>query len=359
MGQYWRRLKRAIQPRISQRFTSAGFWFTILVLLTGTAAFVSGNNLIFLILSALLATLLVSGNLNRLTLSGLEVEFHPPEHLFARRSESGRFVVRNTKWWFPSFALRLSSRDRDGMGKPVFIPLIASGEAVEFYADVRFDRRGLYRENGFQFTSRFPFGFAERRAKVTLLADVLVYPELRSHHLENSVFAELLAEAEARRRGRGTEFHQLRPYHSQEDARHIDWRSSARHGEMYLREFAVEEQQDVELWLDLGGWDPIGFEVAVRAVATHLFELTRLGINVRVKTQEREMAVPAETDVYGVLAYLAVLAADRSATPMRAEDKPENALLLYYAWDLDRVPDELLERVVTRLDWFGSSESLV
>ena len=351
MGQYWRRLKRAIKPRISQRFTAAGFWFTITVLLTGIAAFLSGNNLIFLILSALLATLLVSGNLNRLTLAGLEVEFQPPEHLFARRSESGRFVVRNTKWWFPSFALRLSSRDRDGMGKPVFIPLIASGETVEFYADVRFDHRGLYRENGFQFTSRFPFGFAERRAKVTLLADVLVYPELRSVHLENSVFVELLAEAEARRRGRGTEFHQLRPYHVQEDARHIDWRTSARHGAMYLREFAVEEQQDVEFWLDLGGWSDHGFEVAVRAVAAQMFELTRLGINVRLKTQAREMAVPVETDIYGVLGYLAVVVADALARPFREEDKPEDALVLYYACDAERVPEGLRERAITNLEW--------
>ncbi len=350
MGQYWRRLKRAIQPRISQRFTSAGFWFTILVLLTGTAAFVSGNNLIFLILSALLATLLVSGNLNRLTLSGLEVEFHPPEHLFARRGESGRFVVRNTKWWFPSFALRLSSRDRDGMGKPVFIPLIASGEAVEFYADVVFDRRGLYRENGFQFTSRFPFGFAERRAKVTLLAEVLVYPELRSFHLENSVFAELLAEAEARRRGRGTEFHQLRPYQSQEDARHIDWRSSARHGELYVREFAVEEQQDMELWLDLGGWSGPGFEVAIRAVAAQMFELARLGNSVLLKTQRRELAVPGETDIYGVLAYLAVVEAEPSEPPMSPDDKPENALVLYFAGDADRVPEGMRERAITDLE---------
>ncbi len=351
MGQYWRRLKRAIRPRISQRFTAAGFWFTITVLLTGIAAFLSGNNLIFLILSALLATLLVSGNLNRLTLAGLEVVFHPPEHLFARRSESGRFVIRNTKWWFPSFALRLSSRDRDGMGKPVFIPLIASGETVEFYADVRFDRRGLYRENGFQFTSRFPFGFAERRAKVTLLADVLVYPELRSVHLENSVFVELLAEVEARRRGRGTEFHQLRPYHREEDARHIDWRTSARHGAMYLREFAVEEQQDVEFWLDLGGWGRGVFEVAVRAVATQMFELARLGINVRLNTQEREMAVPTETDIYGVLGYLAVVLEDDLALPLDEEGKAAGALVLYYASDASRVPEEFRARAITNLDW--------
>ena len=350
MGEYWRRLKRAIRPRISQRFTAAGFWFTITVLLTGTAAFLSGNNLIFLILSALLATLLVSGNLNLLTLAGLEVEFHPPEHSFARRGESGRFVVRNTKWWFPSFALRLSSKDRDGMGKPVFIPLIASGERVEFYADVRFDRRGLYRENGFQFTSRFPFGFAERRAKVTLLAEVLVYPELLDYHLQNSVFVELLAEAEARRRGRGTEFHQLRPYHSQEDARHIDWRTSARHGDMYVREFAVEEQQDVEFWLDLGGWSEQGFEVAVRAVAMQMFELTRLGIKVRLRTQERVMAVPDETDVYGVLGYLAVVSG-AVVQPLTEEAESSGALVLYYASTEDRVPEGCRARAITDLEW--------
>jgi uncharacterized protein (DUF58 family) len=346
MRRFWQRLKKALRPRIAQRITRAGLWFTITILLTGVGAFLSANNLIFLILSALLATLVVSGNLNRLTLAGLEVEFEPPEHLFAQETASGRIVIRNTKSWFPSFALRLSSANDDGLRLPVFIPLIAPGDVVTFYGDVRFRRRGRYRENGFEFSSRFPFGFAERRAAVTLLAEVLVYPELEERCLNEPLFVELLAEAEVRRQGRGTEFHQLRPYRLEDDARHIDWRSSARHGEMYLREFAVEQMEDVELWLDLGGWRLPEFEQAVRAVASQSFELNRRGLRVTLRTQECELAVPAQTDIYGLLKYLALVEAEPLARPFSESGVTAAAQILLYTPARERAPAALLHRAI-------------
>ncbi len=347
MRRFWQRLKKALRPRIAQRITRAGLWFTITILLTGVGAFLSANNLIFLILSALLATLIVSGNLNRLTLAGLEVEFEPPEHLFAQENASGRISIRNTKSWFPSFALRLSSANENGLRRPMFIPLIGPGEVVSFYAEVRFAQRGRYRENGFEFSSRFPFGFAERRAGVTLLAEVLVYPELEEHRLTDPLFVELLAEAEAQRQGRGTEFHQLRPYRFEDDARHIDWRSSARHGEMYLREFAVEQLEDVELWLDLGGWRTGAFEQAIRAVATQSFELNRRGLGVKLRTQECELSVPGQVDIYGLLKYLALVEMEPLARPFPETSVPAAALVLLYAAVGERAPVALLNRTIT------------
>ncbi|MCA2962654.1 MAG: DUF58 domain-containing protein [Acidobacteriaceae bacterium] len=342
-----RALPEAIRPRIALRITRAGLWFTITILLTGIGAFLSANNLIFLILSALLATLVVSGNLNRLTLAGLEVEFEPPEHLFAKEDASGRFLIRNTKSWFPSFALRLTSANENGLRTAVFIPLIAPGEIVAFHADVCFARRGRYRENGFAFSSRFPFGFAERRARVTLLAEVLVYPELRDHHLIHPLFADVLAEAEARRQGRGAEFHQLRPYRYEDDARHIDWRATARHGEMHLREYAIEQQEDVELWLDLGGWQRQPFEDAISALATQSLDLHRRGIGLRFRSQDCDLTIPVQNTVYGLLQYLALAEPEPLARPFPPASVPPAVPLLLYAATRDRAPAALSSRTLT------------
>lgn len=342
-----RALRDAIRPRIALRITRAGLWFTITILLTGIGAFLSANNLIFLILSALLATLVVSGNLNRLTLAGLEVVFEPPEHLFAAAGASGRFVIRNTKSWFPSFALRLASANENGLRSPIFIPMIAPGEVVEFHADVCFARRGRYRENGFAFSSRFPFGFAERRAGVTLQTDVLVYPALHDHHLLHPLFADLLAEAEARRQGRGVEFHQLRPYRYEDDARHIDWRATARHGEMHLREYAVEQQEDVELWLDLGGWQREPFEEAVCALATQSLALQQRGIGLRFRSQDCDLAIPSQSTIHGLLKYLALIDPEPLARPLPPPGVPSAVPVLLYAATPERAPDALLTRTLT------------
>ena len=210
----------AWRKRLDQRITKAGLGFTLAMILTGAAAFLSANNLIFLITSALLATLLVSGLVNRLSLAGLEVEFHPPEHLFAREQATAKLVVRNEKSWMPSFATRLQSIHADGLTQPLFFSMIGGGEALTEYAAVRFSRRGRFRDNSLEFTSRFPFGFAERRARVTLHADVLVYPALEPKPYVEDFLARVEGEMQTRRAGSGDEFYRLRPY-TAADAAHV------------------------------------------------------------------------------------------------------------------------------------------
>src|SRR5262245_41444939 len=122
MRKFWQRVL-AWRRRLDQRITKAGMAFTLAVVLTGSAAFLSANNLIFLITSALLATFLVSGLVNRLSLAGLEVEFHPPEHLFAREQAMAKLVIRNEKSWMPSFATRLQSIHADGLTHPLFFSI--------------------------------------------------------------------------------------------------------------------------------------------------------------------------------------------------------------------------------------------
>ncbi len=54
----------------------------------------------------------------------------------------------------------------------------------------------------------------------------------------------------ARLRPQGTEFEEVRPYQAGEDARHIDWRVSARHGQPHIRLFREERNQPQLLLLD-------------------------------------------------------------------------------------------------------------
>ena len=67
-------LRALIRRRIRYHVAPGGALFLLALILTGAAAFLSGNNLLFLIFAATLALLLVSGFLSRLVLSGLELE---------------------------------------------------------------------------------------------------------------------------------------------------------------------------------------------------------------------------------------------------------------------------------------------
>ncbi len=339
----WRRLSGAWRKRLDQRITRAGLAFTLAVLLTAGAAFVSANNLIFLITSALMATLLVSGLVNRLSLAGLEVEFHPPEHLFAREQATAKLVVRNEKSWMPSFATRLQSIHADGLTQPLFFSMIGGGEALTEYAPVRFSRRGRFRDNSLEFTSRFPFGFAERRARVTLHADVLVYPALEPKPYVEDFLARVEGEMQTRRAGSGDEFYRLRPYTPSDAARSIDWRSSARQGELHVRENAQEDAVTVHIVIDLfvGEAGIEWLESALETAAWLSARLEEAGVSYSVRTQERVLEVPRDGHLYTVLRYLAVV----EPTPYGATHGLERVLpeagdgyVLVLTSDVTRVP---------------------
>ncbi len=309
MRKLWRRAAEAWRKRIDQRITKAGLAFTLAVVLTGAAAFLSANNLIFLITSALMATLLVSGFVNRLSLAGLEVEFHPPEHLFAREQSMAKLVVRNEKSWMPSFATRLQSIHADGLAQPIFFPMIAGGETVTEYSSVRFSRRGRFRDNSLEFTSRFPFGFAERRARVTLHADVLVYPALEPQPYAQDFLAQVEGEIQARRAGAGDEFYRLRPYLPSDPASRIDWRSTARHGQLHVRENSQQDAVTAHVVLDLFTAEA-GIAWLERALETAAWLCARLedaNVEYSLRTQERILEIPRDGDLYTVLRYLAVV----------------------------------------------------
>jgi uncharacterized protein (DUF58 family) len=298
------------------RTTRGGLLFVAALAGVGVAAAITANNLLFLILAAMLATLVVSNLVSRLSLSGLELDFRMPEHLSARRAFPARILVRNRKGWMPSFSVRLA-----GIGHSVFsavyFPILPGGATVEQLLDVEFSRRGVHREHGFQFSTSFPFGFLVRHAEVPLRQEILVYPCMNPQPGFEDLLAGLSGEVAAHYRGRGHDFHRIRPYELYESARHVDWKATARTGELQVREFAREEEPLVEILLDLDVPEPHRewFEYAIEFCAFLVWHLTQHEARVRFLTQEMATTVPATGDVYGILKYLALVEA-KSAGPV-------------------------------------------
>ena len=167
----WQHFRAFLTRRIRYKITRGGVLFTFAILLVAVGAAVSANNLLFLIVAAMMATLLVSGLVSRLCLAGLALDFQVPEHIPAGRSVPARLFVRNHKWFLPSFSIRVEAIREEGsptMKSGVYFPLIAAGTTLDEVVDVRFPKRGAYRQNGFAFSTSFPFGFLEKTARVTL-----------------------------------------------------------------------------------------------------------------------------------------------------------------------------------------------
>ena len=310
----WRRTLDALELGMRQQITRSGLLFAAASVAVGVAAFVSANNLLFLVLAAMMATLLVSGFVSRLSLAGLEVDFLFPEHVCAERPMQARVLVRNMKEWMPSFSIHLTPSDSSAVTTPLWFVMIPRRASVQAPVQVFFNRRGLYRESSFRFSTRFPFGFAERRTYVRMSREVIVYPCIDAQPGFEDIYGGLIGDLEAWARGPGQDLYRIRPYEAFENARHVDWKATAHTGELQVREFARQQDIAVEIWLDLDTSDEEWLEKAVAVCAFLCWRLNERGAAFRLRTQHFDARVPEEGDVYSILRYLALASVSRGRT---------------------------------------------
>lgn len=302
----WRWLRRW-KSGVRHQVTWSGLAFTLLIIFLGLAAFASANNLLFLLLAAMLSTMLISGFVSRLSLAGLEVRLLLPDHVFAKRPLPARVQLTNSKRWMPSFSIHLQSSDEDESPERIFFPMVPGGASLEALTTVKFKKRGVVGDSQYQFTTRFPFGFTERRVQVKLRREVLVYPSIEPQPGFEELMRSLEGDMEAYFRGRGSDFYRIRPYEHLESARHVDWKATAHTGELQVREFAREEDHLVEVCLDLcvPPGEEAWMESAIECCAFLCWRLASRGSRVRFVTQRADLRVPEAADVYGILKYLA------------------------------------------------------
>jgi uncharacterized protein (DUF58 family) len=244
-----------------------------------------------------------------LSLAGLELDFLLPEHVCARRKLLARIAIRNTKGWMPSFSIHVAGSSDSGRQLPLYFPVVPGGARVEEPVEVFFARRGAYKNNSFRFSTRFPFGFAERRINVPLVREVIVYPSIDPQPGFEDLLLSLRGEIESFYRGQGHDFYRIRPYEVLESARHVDWKATAHTRELQVREFAREQDRTIAIYLDLdvppqhAAW----FECAVEQCAFLAWNLSQEESRLRFRTQEVDWHLPDLADVYTILKYLAIV----------------------------------------------------
>ena len=322
---------RWIAYQIDYKLTRDGVIYLAAVFVLVLAAVNTGNNLLFLILACLLAGILISGVLSRVALTGVELKFDLPEHIFAEQPVLAELELRNDKQIWPSFSLRVIGGKKKSpaeiLARPVFFPYIPRMGASRQKVELRFPRRGVYRQDSFGIRTRFPFGFFEKTRQVDSNLEIAVYPRVQPTDQFYEVLPLLTGEMASHFRGRGHELHSLRDYVTTDSARFVDWKVSAKSNRLVVREFAREDERRVMLVLDPFLGPPradLGrlaeaehterFERAVSlaaCIAWHFHEIHSV-MQFRTNRFSTPMA-PAGEVIYDTMRELALIQADSSA----------------------------------------------
>ena len=308
--------RRVAVERFREQFdydvTRAGIVYALVTLVIAIAALNTGNNLLYIVVAAMLAAILVSGYVSAVVLRYLELDIQLPEHVFAGRPVVGRIVLHNPRRWLPSFSVRLvSSRKKrkkpakawrweaatfafplnrpaeqqwlklpdrrlrrvlvvppppglfQGMAYFPFLPPQADGVAD---LELRFDRRGCYREDSFGLATGFPFAFLTKTRHVSLRREILVYPRIETTGEILEVLPLVRGEWESFVRGRGADLYRIREYLPDDSARHVDWKATAKSGSLKVREFAREDERKLAIVFDNPLADTIPEEMYENAV---------------------------------------------------------------------------------------------
>jgi uncharacterized protein (DUF58 family) len=153
-------------------------------------------------------------------------------------------------------------------------------------------RRGHFRIEPLQIRTGDPFGFFESSAAVGTGVTVVVYPRLEPLPLWKLPAASLEGTHSAPERTLQTTplVSTVRPYAPGDAFNRIHWRSTARHGEIQVKEFDLEQTADAWIVLDLeravqsGKGDESTVEAAIRVAASvadkALLENRAVGITV-------------------------------------------------------------------------------
>jgi uncharacterized protein (DUF58 family) len=385
--------RRVVASRVREAMdydvTRAGLIYILISVVIGIAAINTGNNLLYVVVSALLSAILVSGIASALVLRSLTLDIHLPEHVFAGRPMLARLILRNASSWLPSFSVRVVPakrksksnykdswrwqadtfgfprnrapqdqwlrlpdrrlrRVREEQEKPilqesVYFPFLAPEQELRADLEISFPIRGRYCERNFGLATRFPFSFLMKTRRINLTRELIVYPVVEPAEQFLEVLPMVTGEFETFVSGRGHDLYLIREYMPHDSARHVDWKATARTGSLKVREFSREDERKLRIVFDNpapGVLQPVSYERAVRLAASLGWHFHHEDVEVSFVAPGLE---PTE-DVFSFLRYLA-LVEPQEATSVFSRLRPsEDYNLIVTACDPAVLPAALAAR---------------
>jgi uncharacterized protein (DUF58 family) len=374
-----------VRDAMDYEVTRAGMVYIGITVVIGIASINTGNNLLYIVVAALLSAILVSGIASALVLRHLELDVHLPEHVFAGRPMLARLLLRNVSGWMPSFSIRvvpskrkvvkrwrweaytlglprnrppesqwvrvpdrrlrrvLENPEKAILRQTVYFPFLAPRQELRADLEMNFPARGCYREKDFGLATRFPFAFLMKTRRIALAREVIVYPRVEPPQEFFEVLPMVTGEFATFVRGRGNDLYRIREYLPEDSARHVDWKATARTGALKVREFSREDERKLRIVFDNplpGVMDPQVYERAVHLAAS-------LGWHFHHEDVEISYVAPGlepTPDVFAFLHYLALAEPQEATSVFERLRASEDYNVIVTARDRSQLPPILAAR---------------
>jgi uncharacterized protein (DUF58 family) len=262
--------------------TVEGLFFIVFLAIIGFAAWNTGNNLLYLVLSVMVAFLAAANLIARMSLADLSIQLRFPDHIFAGEPASITVTISNHKRVVPSYSTLIeavsdeaekqqrlsrlheekesekprkptpvaSPPPRYEIGKLAYFVLVPPQAGGRLKVEHTFERRGRYPITGFRISTKFPAGFLKKWRVIDATGEIIVYPKPRPIDDFYHALPMLAGQIQSHTRGSGDDLYGLRRYHPTDHLRNIDWKATAKTGEMMVREHVREDDWRLTIVFD-------------------------------------------------------------------------------------------------------------
>ncbi len=228
------------------KLTKAGTLYVLLTLFIGFAAVNTGNNLLFLIVSALLGFMAVSGIFGWLNIRGIRLSLDLPDEIYDGKDTLAVVRLENRKSFMPSFLIRVKM-----LGGDADFTLVGrcGKETGTFITRVR--GRGYKPLGEALIESSFPINFFIRSKKYNPSERFVVFPAPKACSGSAGFgHKEMRGEKYTHLKGSDGDLLRILDYTGREPLKHIHWRISAKHEEYKVKEMTTSLNQPLILDVD-------------------------------------------------------------------------------------------------------------
>jgi len=268
----------ASQINLPFEFTIGGAMIFGLIVIVGFSAWNTGNNLLFLVLSFLASSLVVSFFIGNYCLKKLDVKMRFPETIFAAEPTPILVSLQNRKRVFPTFSVvaEVRGKERDTsalidelkkilpeklavkIARPPIVKYTLDYfvhtprlDSVESRAEHVFPFRGRFIIKDFELSTKFPLAFFRHRRRLAAQeTEIVIFPRLTPIEEDLKDLPLEVGKLVANKRGLGQDLLALRDYQPMDDLRRVDWKATARSSRLIVREFSAEDDKRVCIIFD-------------------------------------------------------------------------------------------------------------
>jgi uncharacterized protein (DUF58 family) len=247
-------------------------------LFIGFAAVNTGNNLLFLIVSALLAFMAVSGVFGWINIRNIDLYFELPEEIYDGSETMLTVRLFNRKRLMPSFLIRVRAPGGD-----VRFTLVDGSSRESGCVLCVFQKRGSRPVGEIIIESSFPINFFVRSRKYDFNESFVVFPAPRECPIPAGMNVKgKHGEAAASRFGTEGDLLRIRDYTGCEPLKMVHWRISAKHEALKVREMAANS--GIPMVIDLDDIPPSSLEHTLSCCVFMVNRLIRENRPVGIKT---------------------------------------------------------------------------